>query len=238
MALVPKAPLGPSAARPRNQAQVFALTRPVPAGIDVLLAHPDPGGRSALHGVLDRHAELRIVAVTGDGDEAAAEAERLRPAVALVDDRLSTAARAQRIARMSRLILLTVQTEPDVIATMLLGPARGCLTYDQLEPDDLRNAVRAVANGLAWLSPAAVSAATSAMRAVRPTAPGPVEDHGLTCREREVLELLCRGMSNAAIAIALTLTEKTVKNHLSRSFAKLGVHSRGEAVRRLNAALR
>jgi DNA-binding NarL/FixJ family response regulator len=232
--------------RQRNQGPAFVSspTRwpgPGVAGIDVLVAHPEPGRRAAIRHMLDGDNQVRVVAVAGDSEQAEAAAERLHPAVALVDDRLAGREHAERIARRSRLILLIGETEPRAVTAMLLGPARGYVTYGHLEPAELLGAVRAVAGGLAWLCPVAASAATAAMRAsAEPAAaPGPVPprwDHGLTEREREVLELLCRGMSNAAIATALALAEKTVKNHLSRSFAKLGVHNRVDAVRRLGVS--
>ena len=231
--------------RQRNQspALVSSPTRPAgpgTAGIDVLVAHPEPGRRAAIRHMLDGDNQVRVVAVAGDSEQAEAEAERLHPAVTLVDERLAGLERAERIARRSRLILLTGETEPSAVTAMLLGPARGYVTYDHLEPAELLGAVRAVAGGLAWLCPVSASAATAAMRAsAGPAAARPATPHWddrLTGREREVLELLCRGMSNAAIATALALTEKTVKNHLSRSFAKLGVHNRADAVLRLGVS--
>jgi DNA-binding NarL/FixJ family response regulator len=157
----------------------------------------------------------------------------------VIDDRLPG---WQQLARHARIVLLTGETDLRTLGAMLRGPASACLTYDQFEPADLLSAVHAVSDGLAWLSPVAASAAAAAMResnwptASRRTIRHPSPDRPLTGRERDVLGLLCQGMSNAAIATALALTEKTVKNHLNRSYAKLGVHSRSEAVRRLAEA--
>lgn len=234
----------PPARPPRNPGRAaYANTRantPDRAGsrIDVLLAHPDPVGLAAIRYLLDGDERVRIVGVSGDGEETVALAGQLRPAVAVVDDRLATPGCAERIARWTRLIVLTDATDPAALTAMLLGPASGCLSYQQLEPGDMLGAVRTVAAGLTWLCPLAVSAVTAAMRAsaepaTSPRPAGSRWDHLLTKREREVLELLCQGMSNAAIASTLTLAEKTVKNHLSRTFAKLGVRTRAEAVQRM-----
>jgi DNA-binding NarL/FixJ family response regulator len=122
---------------------------------------------------------------------------------------------------------------------MLRGPVHGCLVYDHFEPVDMVRAVYAVAGGLGWLSPVAASAAAAAL--TRPYGPVPglradlAERLRLTGRERDVLELVCRGMSNAAIATALSLAEKTVRNHLSRGMTKIGVRTRSEAMLRLTA---
>jgi len=238
------APADPSAGPHRNEGSGFATawTQPVVrAGvpIDVMIVHPHPEGRAVIRCLLDCDDRVHVVAVTGDGAQATAEAARLRPSVVVADDRLPG---WDRMTPQSRVVLLTGETDPRTIATMLRGPASAYLVYDHFEPADLLDAVCAVADGLAWLSPIAASVAAAAMReSARPAAPGRPRnpdravqwDHRLTRRESDVLELLCQGMSNAAIAKALALTEKTVKNHLNHCFAKLGVHNRAEAVRQL-----
>jgi DNA-binding NarL/FixJ family response regulator len=99
--------------------------------------------------------------------------------------------------------------------------------HGEFEPNDLVRAVHQVVGGRGWLSPIAASVAASMARGpVAPRRP----DVGLTDRELEVVNLLCQGLPNAAIAQQLWLTEKTVKNHLNHIFAKLGVRSRTEAV--------
>ncbi|MEV6343987.1 response regulator transcription factor [Actinoplanes sp. NPDC051851] len=209
-----------------------------PATIDVLIAHPDTARRTAMRYLLEQPPYVRVVAVTGDAATAAAEADRLRPAVILIDDRMAARGGVEALSRYSRVILLTAATEPHVVASLLHEPALGYLVYDNFDPIDLVGAVRAVARGLAWLSPIVASAAAKVMREAV-NRPGPVErDPGprLTRRERQVLDLLGKGLSNAAIADTLTVTEKTVRNHLSRGFAKIGVRGRAEAMRHLAAA--
>jgi DNA-binding NarL/FixJ family response regulator len=202
--------------------------------IDVLVAHPEPEGRGAIRHLL-RCASVRVVAATGDRTETTTETARLRPAVVVVDERLSGPDGARALALQSRIVLLTAETDPRAIGRLLRGPESGYLVYDHFDPDDLLPAVHAVAAGLAWLSPPVAAVAAAQMRELT-RGPAPEQDargDRLTEREREVLHLLCQGMSNAAIATALELAEKTVKNHLNRGFAKLGVGNRVEAVNRL-----
>jgi len=240
---------GPPAGPHRNKGPAFATVWTQPTArsgvpIDVQIVHPEPEGRAVICHLLGQGDRVRVVALAGDSAQATAEAARLRPAVVVADDRLPG---WDRMTRQSRVVLLTGETDPAAIATMLRGPASAYLVYDHFEPADLLGAVYAVADGLAWLSPTAASVAAAAMRESagpatprRPSRPDrPIGwDHRLTRRERDVLELLCEGMSNAAIATALALTEKTVKNHLNHCFAKLGVHNRAEAVRRLAGTAR
>jgi DNA-binding NarL/FixJ family response regulator len=211
---------------------------PTAITIDVLIAHPEPVQRTIIRHLLDGQPNIRVVAVIGDGSETAVTAELLRPAVILVDDRMTTPGGIEALARRSRVIVLTGETEPQVVAALLHEPARGYLIYDNFEPADLLGAVHAVAQGLAWLSPLAASAAADQMRSTStsstPARPRPDHTVRLTPRERQVLELLCQGLSNPDIAAALGLREKTIRNHLSRGFAKLGVTGRAEAVRRLS----
>jgi len=127
-----------------------------------------------------------------------------------------------------------------LISAMLRRGARGYLVHGAFDPPELLRAVLAVAGGQGWLSPVAASAVASALReqAARERAErervererAHRDRYGLTEREREVLELVCRGMSNASVAGRLGLTEKTVKNHLNHVFTKLGARNRTEAV--------
>ncbi|MFI6244350.1 LuxR C-terminal-related transcriptional regulator [Micromonospora sp. NPDC050795] len=213
---------------------------PVPHSIEVLIAHPEPAGRAEMLAHLRGRPPVRVVGVIGNTADATAEAGRLRPAVILIDDRMTTPGRIEALARWSQVILLTGVTEPHAVAALLHEPARGYLVYGNFEPTDLLGAVHAVAKGLAWLSPIAASSALTEVHACsgRPS-PGPRPDPAraaLTPRERQVLELLCQGLSVAAIACALKITDKTARNHIGRGFVKLGVHGRREALRLLNGA--
>jgi DNA-binding NarL/FixJ family response regulator len=146
------------------------------------------------------------------------------------------------IARYSTVLVLTGSTDSELIAPMLRRGASGYLVYGQFAPEQLVQAVRAVAAGQGWLTPVAASVATRALRgahvvqraaaARRADQRAAQQSYGLSDREGEVVGLLCAGLSNAAIAGELGVTEKTIKNHVSSILGKLEVGSRTEAVAR------
>jgi DNA-binding NarL/FixJ family response regulator len=211
MAFVPAEP----ATQPhRDKGPAFAFLWPGPVRraeptIDVVLAHPEPARRDALCRSLALGGRVTVVAVAGTEADASDAVTRLHPAVVVIDDGLPG---WQLMARHARIVLLTRETDLRRLGAMLCGPASAYLTYDQFDPADLLDAVHAVGDGLAWLSPTAASAAAAAMResgrsaVPRRTIPFPPAGQRLTGREREVLTMVCQSMSDAAIAIALTLT--------------------------------
>ncbi|QOC91578.1 response regulator [Micromonospora craniellae] len=154
--------------------QVRAAGRTAPT-IRVLIAHPHPGERSVIRTVLDTGEQIRVVALTGDAGEAVTLADRMRPTVTLLDDRITAPEGTdlvRALARRSPVIALTAATEHRAISTMLRAPFKGCLVYGHHEPADLLGAVRAVAAGLGWLSPVAVAAVAWALReSTRPPVP-------------------------------------------------------------------
>jgi DNA-binding NarL/FixJ family response regulator len=211
--------------------------------IDVLVVDDNPIVRAALAGFLECADGIGTVAQAGHGQEALAFARRHRPTVTLLDHRMPIADGLSVVAALAEhtlVLALTCDSSDEVIRAMLLGGARGYLVHGQFDPPDLLRAVRAVAAGNSWLSPAAASVAVSALREevqrdrerrLRVVKMQAMQARfGLTARERDVLNLLSQGMSNAAIARRLDLTEKTVKNHLNHIFAKLQVSNRTEAV--------
>jgi DNA-binding NarL/FixJ family response regulator len=202
--------------------------------IDVLVADDNPIVRAALCGHLAATDGMRVVAEAADGREALAAARRHAPAVTLLDHRMPIAdglSVLPDLCRLSAVLVLTSDPDPGLIARMLHGGARGYLVHGTFTPDELTRAVAAVAAGQGWLSPVAVAVATAEMRS-RPVPRSLRGRFGLTRREEDVLDLLAEGLSNAAIAHRLLLTEKTVKNHLHHAYAKLRVTSRSEALLR------
>jgi DNA-binding NarL/FixJ family response regulator len=213
--------------------------------IDVLVVDDNPIVRSALRGYLDGTDDVRVVAEAADGREALTAARLTRPAVTLLDHRMPVADGLSVLSELSRhtsVLVLTSDADPGLIARMLRGGARGYLVHGAFDPEELHRAVRAVAAGHGWLSPIAAAVATATVRdqVSREQAQLDLAErhrkvrdrYGLTRREQDVLELLSEGLSNAAIAHRLLLTEKTVKNHLHHIFAKLRVSTRMEAVLR------
>jgi DNA-binding NarL/FixJ family response regulator len=203
--------------------------------IDILIVDDNPIVRAALRGFLDSTDETRVIGEASDGFEALQIAQRLRPSVTLLDYRMPVADGLSVVTPLSAytaVLVLTSDERDDLVTAMVRGGARGYLVYGRFEPDDMLRAVRAVASGEGWLSPRAAKVVASALQesgiAGRPTPERLPDD--LTAREHDVLNLLCLGLSNAAIGKRLALSEKTVKNHLSHAFTKLNVSSRSEAI--------
>jgi DNA-binding NarL/FixJ family response regulator len=210
--------------------------------ITVLIADDNPSVRATLRPLLESGGTISVVAEAGNGRAALEAAIRLRPRVTLLDQRMPVAdglAVIDELALHTAVLVLTGSADPGLIAPMLRGGARGYLVYGQFDPPDLLTAVHAVAAGQGWLTPIAASVAAHAMRdayareraaADRARRQRAERDrYRLTARETDIMDLLCAGLSNAGIAERLALSEKTVKNHLNRVFAKLGVLSRTEA---------
>ncbi|GCD19478.1 response regulator [Cellulomonas algicola] len=194
--------------------------------IRVLLADDHPVVRSGLAGMLAVEPDLEVVGEAGDGAQAVALAETLRPDIVLMDLRMpvldgasATATITGTLPGVRVLVLTTYETDTDILRAVEAG-ATGYLLKDTPR-DQLVAGVRAAARGESALSP---SVARRLVQQVRGDA------ERLTAREQEVLASVARGLSNAAIGRELFITEATVKTHLLRAFAKLGVDDRTRAV--------
>lgn len=195
--------------------------------IRVLVVDDHPVVRSGLVGMLAAEEDLEIVGEAGDGEEALIRVAALAPDVVLMDLRMPRLDGAGATARIvaehpaSRvLVLTTYDTDADIVRAVEAG-ATGYLLKDTPQAQ-LVQAVRAAARGETVLAPAVAARLVSRMRT-----PGP---ESLTRREVEVLAAVARGLSNAEIGQALYIGEATVKTHLLRTFAKLGVDDRTRAV--------
>jgi len=178
---------------------------------------------------------LEVVGEAGDGREAIAKAEELKPDVVCLDVRMPVmdgVAAAGPLAQRSKVLMLSYSEDEHLVTGAIRNGAAGYLVHGRFEPEELEGRIKAVAAGEMVLSPAVTPAVFDVLR----RAPGPSNDDdelglgSLTAREREVLNLLARGNSNREIAEELVITNKTVKNHLSRIYEKIGVHSRAEAI--------
>ncbi|MGY4645630.1 response regulator [Cellulomonas sp. URHB0016] len=194
--------------------------------IRVVLADDHPVVRSGLAGMLGVEPDIEVVGEAGDGEQAVALASTLRPALVLMDLRMPVLDGAAATARIVGtvpgvrvLVLTTYETDTDILRAVEAG-ATGYLLKDTPR-DELVAGVRAAARGESALSP---SVARRLVEQVR------VPSERLTAREQQVLAGVARGLSNAAVGRELFITEATVKTHLLRAFAKLGVDDRTRAV--------
>lgn len=196
------------------------------AVVRVLVADDHPVVRSGLVGMLTVEPDVEVVGEVADGAAAVEAARALRPDLVLMDLRMpvldGAAATARIVAELPGvrvLVLTTYETDADILRAVEAG-ATGYLLKDTPR-DQLVAGVRGAARGESALSPSVASRLVQQVRG---------EGERLTAREVEVLAGVSRGLSNAAIGRELFITEATVKTHLLRAFAKLGVDDRTRAV--------
>jgi DNA-binding NarL/FixJ family response regulator len=195
--------------------------------VRVLIVDDHPVVRVGLRGMLAAADDLDVVGEAGSGQEALVLIATLRPDVVLMDLRMpgvdgatATARIGERFPDVRVLVLTTYDTDSDILRAIEAGAA-GYLLKDA-PIATLVEAVRAAARGETVLAPPVAARLVTRMRA-------PAVEQ-LTPREVEVLSLVARGLSNVEIGRALFIGEATVKTHLLRAFAKLGVNDRTAAV--------
>lgn len=208
--------------------------------VSVLIADDQAMVRAGFAALLDAHEGIRVVGQAATGAEAVTLSARVNPDVILMDVRmpeLDGIAATRRIlgpdypaARLPRVIMLTTFDIDDYVYDALQAGASGFLLKDA-RPEDLVQAVRVVATGDALLSPSVTRRMIAQFAAQKPRSPrGVAELAALTDREREVLVLLGKGLSNREIAGALFVAEQTVKTHVGKVLAKIGARDRVQAV--------
>jgi DNA-binding NarL/FixJ family response regulator len=200
--------------------------------IRVLIVDDDDLMRAGLRGVLAGDASIELVGDAGDGRDALYRTRLLRPDVVLMDVRMpqldGIAATRELLAAFPevKVVILTTFEQDDYIFGALSAGASGFL-LKRTSPEDLIAAIHTIAAGDSLLSPSVTSRVIEQM-AAQPAPDARLDE--LTGREREVLELLARGLSNAEIAATLAIEESTVKTHVKRVLAKLEVRDRVQAV--------
>lgn len=201
--------------------------------VSVAVVDDNPVIRMGLSAILAASDRLRLEGEAGDGEAAVRLVRDVRPDVTLLDVRMPRRDGVQVVAEVSewtRVLMLTYSDSPDVVRAAVDAGASGYLVHGQIAPHELERAVLAVAEGSFLLSEAATQALRTSWSAPVPRPATLGVEVGLSDREREVMDLVARGLTNGETARELFLTEKTVKNHINRIFAKLGVRSRAEAV--------
>ncbi|GAA3486523.1 response regulator transcription factor [Streptomyces cremeus] len=194
--------------------------------ITVLIVDDHPVVRAGLCGMLANEKDMEVVGEAGSADEAVAMAHRLDPAVVLMDLRMPGGG-VEATARLavekpeSRVLVLTTYGTDDQILRAVEAGATGYL-LKHADRADLLQAIRSASRGETALAPSV--AARLSRRVLSP------KRDSLSAREAEVLGLVARGLTNAAIGAALFISEATVKTHMLRIFGKLKVDDRTAAV--------
>lgn len=199
--------------------------------IRVLLADDHPIIRSGIRLLLEQASDITVVGETDRGNDVVGLVEKLKPDVLLLDMEMpgksgvTVAQELQQSGSEVRVLVLSAYDDDAYIASLLATGAAGYLTKEEAL-NTIVDAVRGVARGEdGWFSRRAV-AQIAALARKEQTRPG----IDLTEREEEVLKMLAEGWANLRIANALTVSERTIRFHLSNIYDKLGVSSRAEAI--------
>ena len=208
--------------------------------IRVAIIDDHPVVRAGIRAVLAAAADLNVVAEGTTGADALRIPAELQPDVLVLDvnlpdiNGLEVTRRLRGRGDHTPIVILTVHNDSQTIMGLLEAGATGYVLKDEAL-DRLAGAVRAAARGETWLSPAVAEQVVRRAISKNPNGGQPAENIGpplspLTPRELEVLRLLASGLDNEAIADRLVLTKRTVQNHISMIYDKLGVTSRTEAL--------
>ena len=203
----------------------------------VVIADDQALVRAGFRMILEADDEIQVVAEASDGEDAVAMVRRAQPDVVLMDVRMPRVDGLEATRRIltgdvqtPRVIMLTTFDVDEYVYAALRAGASGFLLKD-VSPEQLVAAVRLVAAGDALLAPSITRRLVE--RFAKPAAPTGNMTHELTtltAREREVLVLMARGLTNAELAEHLVLSEATVKTHVARILSKLGLRDRVQAV--------
>jgi DNA-binding NarL/FixJ family response regulator len=207
-----------------------------PGKIRVLLVDDHALVRQGLHMFMELQPDMEVVGEGCNGEEAVEMASRLSPDVILLDlvmpgvDGVEATRRILENNPRARVLILTSFSDDDRLFPAIRAGAQGYLLKD-IQPGDLIQAVRLMHQGKTQLHPDVARRLMSAFAQAAPARPlktDPLQQElaGLTAREREVLDLIARGLTNREIAEKMVISEKTVKTHVSNLLDKLGLEDR------------
>ncbi|MGB7588655.1 MAG: response regulator transcription factor [Solirubrobacterales bacterium] len=204
--------------------------------LQLLLADDHTLVREGLRAVLETNGEMKVVGEAASGLDAIEKFRELRPDVALLDigmpgmDGLAACRRIRAEHPEARILILTVHGEEQFFFEALRAGAHGYV-LKRSSGEDLRQAIRTIAQGRTWLSP---ELAGSLVEDFVSRARDGKDDQALdalSAREREVLKLVAEGHTNAEVAGLLSISPKTVQTHRAHAMEKLGLHERTGLVR-------
>jgi DNA-binding NarL/FixJ family response regulator len=226
---------------------------PVDRILRLVVADDNPVVRAGLTALLGGRGDIDVVAEAADGRQALRAAREQRPDVVLLDVRMPGVdglSALPHLVRIAPVLMLTYSRESETVQEALRLGAGGYLVHGEFTAEELVAAVRDVRAGRSPFTTTAVNALVAHVRGgalpaeiQQPSSQTQStvgqslserqrirEEFGLSRREGEVMDLIASGMTNQQIAATCFISEKTVKNHINRIFAKLGLGSRGEAI--------
>ena len=202
----------------------------------VLIVDDDHLVRAGLVELLADEPDIEVIGQASTGREAVERARRLDPDVVLMDvrmpdlDGIGATRELAQVAPRARVLILTTFEQDDYVFGALRAGASGFL-LKRTRPEELIAAVHTVAGGDSLLSPSVTRRVIDRMaQQPAPDLTGQPKLQELTPREREVLELIARGLSNREIAAQLVVEESTVRSHIRRILSKLGLRDRVQIV--------
>ncbi|MFC0057900.1 response regulator transcription factor [Streptomyces actinomycinicus] len=235
----------------------FPPSAPTPPPLRLLVADDNPVVRAGLTALLSGRPDTTVVAQATDGREAYEAALRHRPDVVLLDVRMPGVdgiSALPHLVRLAPVMMLTYSHETETVREALRLGAGGYLVHGEFTTEQLVRAVRDVREGRPHVTPGAARALLTELREDAPahTKPQPLSTEPifsphplsqlqrpvgqsfrsgfrLSTREAEIMDLIASGMTNQQIADACFISEKTVKNHINRIFAKLHSTTRSQA---------
>jgi NarL family two-component system response regulator LiaR len=206
--------------------------------ISILIVDDHAVVRQGVRAFLEIQPDFEVIAETESGEEAVQLVEEHLPDVVLMDlvmespsgqatiDGIEATRRIKHISPRTQVVVLTSYHEDENIFPALQAGASSYV-LKSIKPTDLADVVRQTAQGEAILHPRVAGRVLAELRGTRDDVPNPFQE--LTKREMEVLQLIANGMSNAQIAEHLTLSEKTVKSHVTNILSKLYLSDRTQA---------